>query len=601
MNYSCLKRDSLTRFQFVSKLLPSRYQLLVIGIVLALPTLLCAQLRDLEVIPDASPGTIPVFTEHPDRAAIIINSSIPTLQFSSTLEIVEELSEPASGRYILIIPAARQSIRISAPGYISESLNVGTISAREVRYFRVEPKSTSITETGTLIVRTNPVGARITIDGVPGTFTSPHTFEDILAQEYTVRVSLTDYEDEAVQVSVIPDRPTIKPIELIPTFGFLTVNTPKASLYLRDVGTDNEYPHTFSTGQPRRLDVGRYDYRISRVHFLDATGSFEIIPNGATTINPDLLPAYGTLRVNSNVSNFTLSAADNNAPNNPARNEINLEQGRRTVVVAAPGYVQQELEIRMQPGERIEQMITLETTAQRDERMRRADLPRGVLEISADVDAQIWVNDVLEGTGSVVLTLAPDRYRVELRHKAGRSSFQIDVPSADLLKRYVELRPARSRALTLSTILPGAGHVYRKDRRGYAYVGLFAGSVVYAYMAKSGYDTKMDDYDEALRLYRNAGSTQDAVAQWTIVQSNYQQMEDSRNGLLIAAGVVTGIYALQLLDVAITRPRYGYRGTDRAQSFAHDGSMIRKSSNRGTGIDVSGAISGTGFTIRASF
>lgn len=516
------------------------YTALLVVCLMLLPAVLHGQLRQLEITPDVAPATFPVFTDYPDNAAVIINSSIPNLQFSSTLDIIRDLSQSGTGRYVIIIPAARQSIQVSAAGYITQSFSVGNISAREVRHFRVEPKNVNITETGTLILRTNPSGATITIDGIPGTYTSPHTFPELLAQGYTVRIRLTDYVEEVIQVSVNPERPFIQTIDLVQTFGFLTVNTPDATLFLRDENTESEYRRSYTVRQPLRLDVGRYDFRLAREDFADATGSFEIKPNATATINPELAanfgflsirgsdvtvfvtpvgggtetrlparadqrhrlslgayqyratrqdfadatgtfeitangttvieptlsatfgflnvqgaditlfvspagggsetrlpnepnqqhrlsigryqyratrdyylessgtfeitpnqqasitpnlqPAYGTLRVSANAPTIRLSAADNNAPTNRTSGEIYLERGRRTVVVTASGYVQQELDVRIEPGERIEQSVTLESIADRDQRVAREGLPRGVLEIATDVDAEIFVN-----------------------------------------------------------------------------------------------------------------------------------------------------------------------------------------------------------------
>jgi hypothetical protein len=651
------------------------YTTFLVLCLILLPAILNAQLRELEITPDSAPATVPVFVDYLDEAAVIINSSIPNLQFNSTLEVIQDLSQPGSGRYVIIIPAARQSIQVSANGFITQSFSVGNINAREVRYFRVEPKNVNITETGTLMIQTNPSGATITIDGVPGTYTSPNTFSPLLAQGYTIRISLPDYEDEVIQVGVNPDRPSIQSIDLVATFGFLNIQTPDGTLFLRDENTENEYRRTYTVGEPLKLGVGSYNYRLTREDFSDATGSFVITPNGSTTIRPQLLatfgflkvltsdvtlfvtpigggsetrlpnrvdqqhrlsigryqyratrnfhlesdgvfeitsnqittispsvlPAYGTLRVNANVRNFTLSAVDNNAPNNPAPNEIFLERGRRTVVVSAPGYVDYELEVSLQAGEQIERSVILESIAQRDERLQREGLPAGILEIATDVDAEIFVDGIMRGRKNVVLTLTPGQYMVELRHPVRKQSFLIDVPTADIVERYVELLPVRSRALTYSVILPGVGHTYRKETRGYLYMGLFIGSAFYTYTAFSKYDNDLSTYNDAQNAYRNAGSTQAAIDLRTNLLAQHRQATNSRDALILAAGVVAGVYALQLLDVAITRPRYGYRGSGSERSLSFDGGNGRTNAETQKSLRLSARMDGVGFAIRGSF
>jgi hypothetical protein len=603
------------------------------------------QLRELEISELPPSGAIPVFTNFPDHAAIIITSSIPTLQFDSNLAIVNQLSEPGEGRYILIIPPARQSIRVTAPGYIARSFPVGTLEARQVRYFRIEPKNVSITETGTLVVRTEPAGATLRLDGVPGTFTTPHTFTELLAQTYTARISLSGYRDEEIQVSVRADRPMVQTIDLTPTFGFVTIRVPQATLFLRDATSELEYRRTYTPGEPLRVDVGRYDYRIVRPFFddiigsfeitpnarielnpnwdantgflniiapdavvfvrsssggpelrlenppsgghplplgayryrverdfyLPAEGTFEIIPNRSTTLRPDMRPAFGTLRVTVNNTEVILTSPDNVAPTSTVRGQIYLEPGLRTVTVAAPGHVAQDIELRVQPGEIIERNLTLETFAQRDERLRQQALPPGVLQISADVDAEILINGVRRGTQDVALTLAPGSYRVELRHPTRNSSFRVDVPSADLVERFVELRPVRARAITYGTLVPGAGHMYRKNWRGYLYFGLFAGSAAFLYLSQDKYNTDMIRYEQSQADYNAAATFAQARELRTILLQDFDTMNASRDMMYIAAGAVAGVYTLQWLDVVVTRPRYGYRGRPNPRSLAQSG------------------------------
>jgi hypothetical protein len=555
---------------------------LVIGLGVTLPQLAHAQdgLRRMTVEQQTT-DRILVFASHPDRAAVVITSSIPGLQIDTNLGIVADQSEPGTGEYRIILEPSRQIIYIDAPGFIRAVFQTGNLNPRDVIHLTVEPLDRSITDTGVLIIRTQPSGATIRIAGYPGTYTTPYTFDPILAQTHSVQIELQDYKTESMQIRVVPNRPVVEDIVLVPTFGFLVVNTPASTLFLRDTNSDTEYRRAYTAGQPLRLDVGRYDYRLARDFFTDATGSFDIIPNQIERISPELQPSYGTLRVTANTPDITLTSTDNNAPDNPVPNEIFLEFGRRTVVVSAPGYVQQALDVRIEPGQVMDRSVTLETTNQRDERARREQLPRGVLEVTADVDAEIWVNNQMEGTGSVVLTLIPDRYQVELRHPVRTTSFHVDIASASFTVRNVELRPVRSRALSYSALLPGMGHFYRNDRRGYAYVALFAGSVAYTFITSSTYSKDLTAYNDTQQAYGLAANATAANELRTVLLTQHQQVKDSRQALLLAAGVTAGLYAIQLLDVAVTRPRYGYRGSKNPR--------------------LSASVEGAGVTLRASF
>jgi hypothetical protein len=653
--------------------------LLALGITTFLPDQAFAQdgLRRM-VVEQEQMQRIVVFPNHPDKAAVIISSSIPGLQIDSNLGIVADQSETGTGEYRIVLEPSRQIIYIDAPGFMRATFQTGNLNARDVIYLNVEPEDRSITDTGVLIIRTEPSGATIRIAGIPGTFTSPYTFDPILAQTHSVQVELQDYETETLQVRVDTSRPVIETIRLTPRFGFLTVNVANATLFLRDEGAADEYRRSYTPGQPLRLDVGQYTYRLTRENYADATGTFTITPNQPATIeaeltamfgflrvatqnpilivvtsldgagerrltqvrpnqefqlptgeyqyrasrefhqdetgtftifsndrtllNPNLPPAYGTLIVSANVREVQLRAADNSAPVNPRANAIYLEQGRRTVTVSAPGYVPQELDIRITPGEVIEQSVNLETLAQRDERLRREELPRGVLDVRADVDAEIWVNGQREGTGSVVLTLVPGRYDVELRHAVGRRRFSMEVPPADMVQRFEVMRPARSTALRYAAFLPGSGHVYRKEGRGYVYSGLFLGSVVYSGLMLRNHRHNLQNHDQALQAYSSAGSSGEAAAAWATVSQTYQESVDSRQALLIAGGIVAGVYAIQLLDVAITRPRYGYReGRAGATSNPSRSALMRNDIREMPAYSLSASVQGMGITLHVGF
>lgn len=559
----------------------SSYTFFLVACILLLPTLLFAQLRELEITPDATPATIPVFTDYPENAAVIINSSIPNLQFSSTLDIVRDLSQPGSGRYVIIIPAARQSIQVSANGFITQSFSVGNISAREVRYFRVEPKNVNITETGTLILRTNPAGASVSIDGVPGTFTTPHTFPELLAQRYTVRISLKDHEDEVVQVDITPERPLVRDIFLKPFFGNLIVGGNANQLWVRKSDEDEELRISLQENTPVRLAPGDYIYRLARPFHQDVRWVFSVELGGVTQISGQLVPEFSTLRVSTNVNNFRLYSTDNQAPSSDVSNIIYLERGVRSVDISAPGYETLSLSIRSVSGGQIDTSVTLISSAEIEQRRFRESLPAGILSISADVDAQIFINGEYRGERAVTLTIVPDQYKVELRHPVRNRSFTVDVPSAELISIQETMLPSRGRALFLSGVLPGTGHIYTNRARGYLYLGSTIGVGVFMYLMHGEFRESERLHERNYALYINAQTVEQAGTYRVQAERHFESKTQAFDLMLIGASAAAGLYVLQFLDIALTKPTYGYR---------------RKAEES----RLSASLTGTGFTLSYS-
>lgn len=544
------------------QLWPSKLFVLLLVFNLGSTSLLYSQTRQLRQfkVESVQPsGAIPVFTDYPNHAAIIIRSSLSNLSFESTLVITAQLGDPSAGEYVLIVPSQRQSISISAPGFITELQTTGNLNARDVRYFSVEPVDRLITETGTLIVRSQPDGATISIDGIPGSFTTPHTFDQLLAQTYTVNVRLNDYESQQFQVTVDPSRPAIREVSLVPTFGYLSVSSDAEQLFLSSATFPNEYRVNFTSGTPQKLEKGTYQYRLSRQYYLDAAGSFVIEPGKTTTLEASQNPDFATLRVRSNASGTRLSALDNNAPTSTQNDIIYLEQGIREVSVIASGYEQLNLSIRAESGATIDTTVTLVSIEEAAERRRIESLPRGVLVVQSDVDAEIIVNGVSHGRGDISLTLAPETYTVEARHPLGNKRYSVRVPVADVVTHRIDLKPKRTTAYGLSAFIPGSGHLYTKRARGYLYLGATAALGALTYLSWSSQQGLQADYDASMASYRSANSVAEAAAFREQALGHYNKQLDANNQMKTMIIGAIGVYAIQLVDIIITQPRYGYR------------------------------------------
>jgi hypothetical protein len=122
------------------------------------------QLQRLSVTPMDAPRTVAVFPDHPDKAALIFESTLTNLRFDSQMDgIVQIRDESARGRYIIIIEPFTQIISVTTPGFIQERLRVGSPTAREVRYFNVAPEQTS-PDVISVIFNVTPADARLFVD-----------------------------------------------------------------------------------------------------------------------------------------------------------------------------------------------------------------------------------------------------------------------------------------------------------------------------------------------------------------------------------------------------------------------------------------------------
>jgi hypothetical protein len=667
--------------------------------VLLLSNSALSQLREFDITPVQS-NRIPVFRDHPEMAAVIVNSSMTNLQFDSNLGIVAILGDATQGEYILIVGPVRQIVTVRAPGFQQGRIPVAPTQARQVLHFKVEPKDRVITERGNLIVRTEPTGAMVSIDGIPGEHLTPHTYEGILAITHTMRIRLDDYQTEERLVRVEVGRPNVETIQLTSAFGFVLIREPGLELFLKTDADPQEFRVSYEPNQPLKRPIGPYTYRLVKPFHRNAidtvtirpgrtseiaprfapefaTYRFAAMPRGAVTVqagpqnapaaqrpnevnlqpgthemtlsapgyaserirvvaragvvrdttvtltglgnliltsgvsgmsvrlstgqtastpaqftnlkagrysavitapfhSPDSLtvdvapfqdntrsvtlrPLFSTLRVRTNTPEVRLSSADNRAPQSTTPGTLFLEQGQREVLVESAGYAPIRLNLRSVAGTTVDTTLTMLTSAQAGDLARREALPKGILQLAADVDAEIYVNGTREGRMQTTLTLVPGRYDVEFRHALKSERFSVDVPSADLVVRQVYLRPAKSTALTMAAVLPGSGHLYTKRVRGYAYLTAFAAAAAYTVLQDGVAADKTSNHDAAYRQYLAATTVADAALHKGRAEAFRSEANEATTRMMIGAAAVAGIYAIQMLDVSFTRPRYGYR------------------------------------------
>ncbi len=118
---------------------------------------------NIEQIPPPDQG-IPVFRDHPDKAALIIYSSLTNLTFDSNMGgIVDHYSEPALGSYILIIEPFTQIMQVNAPGFMTGRFRVAAPQARDVLYYEIEPEERT-PDLIPLVFNVEPADARLFVD-----------------------------------------------------------------------------------------------------------------------------------------------------------------------------------------------------------------------------------------------------------------------------------------------------------------------------------------------------------------------------------------------------------------------------------------------------
>lgn len=557
------------------------------------------QLREMEVTPEDPPETIPVFRNHPDEAAVIIFSSLTDLQIESNMGIVEDLSQPADGRYVLMVGPFRQVLTVRAPGFQETRVSVPNMDPREVRYFSIEPKEREpVTGRGTLFLRSIPEGAQISVDGYPDfDQQTPYTFDDWSAQSYRMRVELDLHEPKEFIISIPEGRVTSRTLELTPLFGTLRILV-KGTLRVRYEHEDSFTRLRYHPQEPVRLPPGTHALELSHDHYETETREVDIAIGSHEVWTPQRRPTYGELRVEANVD-VALDVEDNVAPQAPEEADfVYIESGSRTVRVTAEGYMPEEFDVNVAPETRMDTTITLISVDEASELARREEQPRGIIMAASDLDdTEIWINGEMSGVGEVNLPVLTGSHEVEFRHSGGRHTENIHVAPGDIEQVFTELRPAHGSAIALNIIAPGTGFLYTGRSRGYFYGAAFLGVLTGSAVMWSRYNGLESDYKAALSDYEQASTLSSAAEARRRVNEIYDdRMANYDLSTWLGIGAAA-IYAVSMMDIIFTRPENGYRTGSPPEGFSFD---VRPGSVGSASAEY-GSVAGSGATAAVTY
>jgi len=163
-----------------------------------------AQLLEMEVKPSSGSGTVPVFRDHPDDAAIIVNSSLTGLRFDSNVGVVADLSSPNEGVYRIIVKPWRQTITVTASGYRQARFTIPASEPRSVLYYNVEPVKGDAGALIPVTIRVNQADASVFIDAQQVDISKTIPLE---AGTHQIRIEKTGFLTIEQPIEVSTERP----------------------------------------------------------------------------------------------------------------------------------------------------------------------------------------------------------------------------------------------------------------------------------------------------------------------------------------------------------------------------------------------------------
>jgi uncharacterized protein (TIGR02145 family) len=252
-----------------------------------------AQLREFDITPIPPSGPIPVFRDHPEKVAVILRSSLTNLRFDSNLGVTADLSDASRGEYVLILDPVRQSLTVNAPGYQQSRIQITLTEARQVAYYRVEPKPEVATNVIPTNIQVTPTDAKVTIDGNLVDISKPVPIE---VGTHKIRIEKQGFRTIEKEVRISADqnliRETLSAIEVVP----LTIKTqPAGATILIDGVQAGVTDRNGDMGLFRF--PGTYELGVQLSGYLPETRTITVSETGSNAFSSTLVRNAGTLRL----------------------------------------------------------------------------------------------------------------------------------------------------------------------------------------------------------------------------------------------------------------------------------------------------------------
>jgi uncharacterized protein (TIGR02145 family) len=427
-----------------------RQQLIFILLLIALFTFVkqaeAQNLQRMSIEREEAGTGIPVFTQHPDKAGIVIESSVPNLRFSSNMQGIIEVREPAAGRYVLIVEPFTQIIRVDAENFVQERFRVGNPRARDVLYFSVSPQQEH-SDVISVIFNVQPEDALLFLDGRE---VETNTTVQLPARGYELRLERDGYRSINKIVNVSPDNIlfnyNMEEIDILPVR--ILSNVEGARVFVD--GTER--------GQIDRsgtygifLFPGKYNIALQAPGFISANEVLEVSETSENEFEIKLTENVGYIDADVEPSDANVRV-DGELQFPEEGGKIKLRPDSYLLEISASGYLSYSENINISLGDTLQRNITLEQNA-------------GILQLDVTpANATLEINR-RPYNAEQQIELTPGRYRIEIS-KEGYESYSenIDIERGELVSRRVMLE-MQTGAMQFS-VVPGDANVILMDTSG---------------------------------------------------------------------------------------------------------------------------------------
>lgn len=350
-------------------------------------------------------------------AAIRIISDMDGFSYDAYNGVVKVDDQP--GRDIIYLSPDERVLEILHTGFQPMQIIFSEagiqLAPRAVFVIKISADSKYNSRKGHLILKTQPAGATIQIDGMPGlNQISPHRFENLSAQTWKFIITKEGYVRREIFIKIQEGKTVNEEVTLTPTFGYVTISILQndARLYIND----KEAP--FSPDLPIAVPEGLAFLRLEKPYYHPFTYAMEIIPNDdpekSVPIQVNLLRKESTLIIESNVPESEIYLDNNYIGSTPL-----------TRKVPAGRYQLKARKRRHRPDS-----LYIDVTGDYDLNLQVSPSPNGLLTVKGTEGAGIYIDNRYMGAIPIYeLELEPGKFSIRIEkegYDTKNKSFSID-------------------------------------------------------------------------------------------------------------------------------------------------------------------------------
>jgi hypothetical protein len=483
-----------------------------------------------------------------DNATLIISSPIPNITLDLSRRNVIR-SQEQEGRKIYVLPGGSDKITIRAKGYLPLEFEVFSFVKKKVydlRLYEVRAprRSSDIAGKGSIMITSDPSGAVVTLDGIPGEWTTPQRIPNILATTYSLTAVKEKYDTLVTSVTVVQKDTIVVPLTLVPRFGFLKFSV-ENGVAISLLNRSRE----FENYQTYELPRGEHTIVLQRPRYQTLRRTITIGNGDTLLVNTRLVPDFAY---------FDLTAI--------REGKVTIESDRAIgIYETKPG--DHLLTLDHPEVGKLSKRFTVAPGATKKLNISDFQDP-GDLKISSDVSAELYLNGKLASLGRSNQNLMAGRYTIKLRHPdLGEVERLVQLNGGDKKELFISMLPSRTTSQWLS-LLPGASQYYiGNTSRSVIQSVLFAGGAAGAYYFYSDYSDRLTEYNDLISRYK--GTTDPVVAEQLniAIEAAYPDVQRSQYLQYGFFGLTAAVYLWNIFDAFTAEPDFGYRQYDEELSF----------------------------------